>query len=502
MNLLSNKIIKEKLDDLEKKVENKILERNNFEFIKRMVEKCEDLQDAIDLCSIGTLYKNTGLYYDHKIEKKIDSIKYFKKNENLSFGKNPKHKLIIGDNYDILVNLQIEYKGKIDLIYIDPPYGMDENGEFAKTNYENRISRDNLLSMLRPRLELAKLLMSPEGIITCSIDDRNYAYLKCLFDEVFEEYNFVNTMVWHSNKSIMKGSKHIRKDHEYILVYAKNIDKTIFNKLSNKMEFSNPDNDPNGPWFSSNATYKLNPSSPNYYGIKLPNNEIIYRTWRFAKIDYDKGLIPLFFNGGNVPRIKLYEKDNNIKSSVPSTIIDDTITGILSEEGNLTTAKNELIEILGKDSFETPKPLSLMLYILNIMAKNDSIVLDFFAGSGTMGHAVLEFNRNTNSNCTFIMATNNELGELYPNGVAYDVTYKRLKNLMDSTVIQADSKWLKYNKSYNLPLLVIEIANEPKASTKIFEKVNEDLYGIAKLNNKEKIEWVCENFEKTALEID
>ncbi|GHU49544.1 hypothetical protein FACS189459_1360 [Bacilli bacterium] len=91
------------------------------------------------------------------------------------------------------MNLLITHKNKIDVIYIDPPYGCDDMGEFAKTNYENQITRDNLLSMLEPRLILAKQLLSDEGVIFCSIDDKNQAYLKCLFDDEFGERNFIST---------------------------------------------------------------------------------------------------------------------------------------------------------------------------------------------------------------------------------------------------------------------------------------------------------------------
>ncbi|GAD19653.1 DNA methyltransferase [Helicobacter fennelliae] len=101
------------------------------------------------------------------------------------------HKLIIGDNYPALLNLLITYREKIKMIYIDPPYGKDDLGEFAKTNYENAITRDNLLSMLKPRLEIAKMLLKDDGVLFCSIDDRNQAYVKCLFDDIFGERNFI-----------------------------------------------------------------------------------------------------------------------------------------------------------------------------------------------------------------------------------------------------------------------------------------------------------------------
>ena len=448
--ILENETIKNLVKDLERRVKDNILEKNNFDFLINLLSKAESVNEAINICSLGTTYKKTGLYFEKKLEKQTELDGYLVKNNELSFNNGGNsHTLIIGDNYPALKNLLITHRNKVDIIYIDPPYGMDDSGEFAITNYENRLTRDTLLSLLLPRLELAKQLMSPNGVIFCSIDDRNYAYLKCLFDDVFQEANYINTLVWHSNKSIMKGSKFIRKDHEYILVYAKDINQLQFNKLANNMKFSNPDNDPKGAWFSSNATYKLNPNNKNYYGIELPNGETIYRTWRFSKKDYEDGLVPLYFKGSNVPRIKLYESETMVNTKVPSTIIDDNQVGIIDDAGTLTTAKAELNRII-KSDFETPKPVSLIKYILEIAAQNNSIVLDFFAGSGTTGEAVLEFNRETKSNCKFILVTNNESGEYYPNGVAIDVTTKRLKRIMTGKCYDGfeDFAWNKTNLPY------------------------------------------------------
>lgn len=501
-NILKNETIKNLISDLERRVKDNILEQNNFDFLLKLLSKAESVNEAINICSLGTTYKKTGLYFEKKSEKETELIHYLKKDENLSFDVGgEKHKLIIGDNYPALKNLLIEYRNKVDIIYIDPPYGMDENGEFAKTNYENRITRDNLLSMMYPRLELAKQLLSSHGVIFCSIDDRNYAYLKCLFDDIFQEYNFINTMVWHSNKSIMKGSKYIRKDHEYILVYAKNKNDGlfVFNKLANSMMFSNPDNDPKGPWFSSNATYKTNPESTNFYGIKLPNGETVYRTWRFSEKDYKMGKIPLYFNGSNVPRIKLYECDINKNTSIASTIIPDEKSGIINDAGTLTTAKTELNKII-KSNFETPKPVSLIKYLLEIAAKNNSIILDFFAGSGTTGEAVLAFNKETKSKCKFILVTNNEKGDFYPNGVAIDVTSKRLKRIMSGKCYDGftDFEWIKKNSPYLNSLDVYRIETANVYDKNIFNKIDENIYGenFGK-NIRNKIDWVCKNFEQT-----
>ena len=167
--------------ELERRVEDKIMEPTNAALLKKLISNAEDDDEAMSIAELGTTYKRTGLHFDKRLEKMTSDIRYFKKNGALSFhtdDSKPTHKLIIGDNYEALQNLLIQYKNSIDVIYIDPPYAKDSMGEFAKTNYENAITRDNLLSMLYPRMMLAKQLLSDNGVIFCSIDDKNQAYAK------------------------------------------------------------------------------------------------------------------------------------------------------------------------------------------------------------------------------------------------------------------------------------------------------------------------------------
>lgn len=214
------------LKELQRRVDDKILEQNNYEILKKLIDKADSLDEAIIIAELGTTYKKTGFHFDKRIDRLTDTIKYFKRNEALSFetAKSKKHhKLIIGDNFPALLNLLIEYKGSIDVIYIDPPYGKDNMGEFAKTNYENAITRDNLLSMLYPRLMLAKQLLSDGGVIFTSIDDKNYAYIKILFDDVFGESNFIATFLWKKTDTPPSLSNKVRKKYEYILCYGLNV---------------------------------------------------------------------------------------------------------------------------------------------------------------------------------------------------------------------------------------------------------------------------------------
>ncbi|MCR4733704.1 MAG: site-specific DNA-methyltransferase, partial [Treponema sp.] len=168
------------IDEINKRVSDKILEKTNADLLIKLINNADSLDEAINIAALGTTYKRTGLHFDKRLEKMGNDIHYFKKNEELSFhtdDSKPVNKLIIGDNYQALQNLLIQYKNSIDVIYIDPPYGKDSMGEFAKTNYANAITRDNLLSMLYPRLQLAKHLLTDDGVIFCSIDDKNQAYV-------------------------------------------------------------------------------------------------------------------------------------------------------------------------------------------------------------------------------------------------------------------------------------------------------------------------------------
>lgn len=146
------------------------------------------------------------------------------KNDKLSFETDKddlNHKLIIGDNYDVLKQLLNTHKERVDVIYIDPPYAENILGKSADTNYNNSITRNDLLSMLSVRLKLAFELLKDSGVIFCSIDDRNQSYLKCLFDEVFDEKNYYGTFIQIKGNT-QNDSKRIQKNHEYILCYVKN----------------------------------------------------------------------------------------------------------------------------------------------------------------------------------------------------------------------------------------------------------------------------------------
>ena len=524
-NTMTNEIKKVKNDliaEIDKRIADKIIEKTNADLLKKLIKQAETINEAIMIAELGTTYKRTGFHFDKRLEKMTDTIKYFKKNEKLSFtqGKNAlTHKLIIGDNYDALQNLLIEYRGKIDVIYIDPPYGKDSMGEFAKTNYENAITRDNLLSMLYPRLVLARQLLNDNGVIFCSIDDKNQAYVKGLFDEVFGESSFVtNISVQLSTTQGMKvkaaQNGNIVKNGEYILCYSKDGHQNI----------------------AKHPLYDLRPRYDEHYSLYLNDNgEIGQLTelydYRFPKDCNNKKPMKL---------AEAYEKSEEFADIVRSHLADIVRSDKVGDfktteelkkgywkkvirngkEYLLTLDSNDAIRQLLrlKDSWgktdgyyqeeglrkirgdwwegfyidmgnvakegdvdfkNSKKPVRLIRQLIKMSSEKDSIILDFFAGSGTTGQAVIEQNKDDSGKRMFILATSDEKIENTPNGIGTDITATRLKNTISDN------------------LDVYDIATVAPYSEEPFTQIDETLYGKEKLGVNEKIKWVCENFEGT-----
>ncbi len=515
------------ISDLKTRVEDRILEPENLKLLSKLINQSETIQEAIEIAKLGTSYKRTGFHFDQKIEKLGGTIKYFKKNEKLSFtqkeAKNT-HKLIIGDNFDALQSLLISYKNKIDVIYIDPPYGKDDMGEFAVTNYNNAITRDNLLSMLYPRLVLARQLLSEEGVIFCSIDDKNQAYVKCLFDEIFGENNFVASAPRKTGAgaAAKRGDAELRKPYDYVLIYTAERSEAKFTKKKNGVK-EYPFNDEDGKYrlepfqaSGSDATRKARPNL--YYPIYVNNDNSLSLEngintkivilpekvknqdgrwmWRREKFEDSSNKFLQFYNGKIYRKVYFDENEDQSKYQVEKAFFDES--DFRNSEGTKL-----LKGILGKDVFNNPKPVNLIKHLIKLQYSNSFVVLDFFAGSGTTGQAVLELNKVDGGKRKFIVCTNNEITENNPNGIAYDVTSKRLKRVMTGSCYDGtnDFEWIKKNKPLGDNLDVYEIAevsnSEQRSGKTPFEVIDETLYGQPRLLPEEKIEWVCKNFEHT-----
>lgn len=536
----------ELIKSLKQRVEDGIIEQANADLIIKMIEKADSLTEAINIAELGTTYKRTGFHFDKRLEKMGDTIKYLKKNDELSFSDGSdamRHKLIIGDNYDALQNLLISYRGKIDVIYIDPPYGKDDMGEFAFTNYDNAITRDNLLSMLYPRLLLARKLMSERAVIFCSIDDRNMTYVSALFDEVFGERNKVGTLVWEKKKKPAFLAEFLANIKEYVLVYCKSA--AQFNGLIGEINYETE----TYPCINaSNARdvrtikkgIKSNYREKTYTipaGTTISDNtmNIVYLTdlvvkdgvvqkdfkvegnWRYSQdlmTQYSEDKELYITQSLYIRRIVSDPREKAMKDllprigSNPDLAYNDPISSdnlFESGWGSNEDADNEMISILGEQGiFSYPKPTRLITKLLLSTGMKDAIVLDFFAGSGTAGQSALQANIVDGGNRQFIVCTNNERSEKNPNGIALDVTTRRLKRVMTGTCYDgsSDFSWAEENDPLGGSLDVYDIesvANFEQGEGKSpFAIIDETAYGIPRFEKQgDKVKWICENFDNT-----
>lgn len=542
------------ITEINQRVEDKILEPSNAAVLTKLIEKAETSEEASIIAALGTTYKRTGFHFDKRLEKHMmtNTIKYFKKNEALSFGEakegEPVHKLIIGDNYDALNNLLVQYKNGIDVIYFDPPYGKDSLGVYADTNYDNAISRDNLLSMLYFRLQIAKRLLSNDGVIFCSIDDRNHSYIKCLFDEVFGESSYVTSLIIES--SVIAGPRRVPalqgsivKTAEYCLVYSLSGESKIIKNL--KYDYIDGFDNHYNNWIdSANNTiislrdlmfrtpdikkiferYELQINYDNLGKIIAVDNTIrnwlysnevsgsLYRKGDKENINADEYPFNVMFKIGNKWYVKTEDGVYNIfRYTDRIGKCDDYFEkyGERQVRGNLWKGFSSDGGNLDKEGFVSfkngKKPIRLIKQLIDSVCINpNAVILDFYGGSGTTGHAVLELNAIDGGKRTFILCQLNEKTTEAPNGIAYDITSKRLKRIMTGSCYGEKSSYKKPKdfKPYGGKLEVYEIAEventcDKKGETP-FDVIDETLYGKEKFSTmRDKIEWVCNNFEQT-----
>lgn len=337
--------------------------------------------------------------------------------------------LVQGDNLLALKALLPYYAGKVKCIYIDPPYNTGNEGWVYNDNVnspeikkwlgqvvgreaEDLSRHDKWLCMMYPRLALLKDFLSEDGAIFVSIDDNELQNLRGIMDEAFGARNFIATVIWQKVYSPKNSAKHFSEDHDYIVVYGKNADawkpRLVPRSEAQDKAYKNPDNDPRGPWKTSDL------SARNYYGagtysITCPSGRIIERPpqgryWvvaqeKFVELDADNR-VWWGKNGDAIPQMKRFLSEVK-QGVVPQTFWPYTDVGHTQE------AKKELVSICDfEDSasvFITPKPTRLLRRILELATDKDSIVMDSFAGSGTTGHAVLALNKADGGNRRFIM---------------------------------------------------------------------------------------------------
>lgn len=292
--------------------------------------------------------------------------------------------LVHGDNLEALAALLPYYKSRVKCIYIDPPY----NTGSAFTQYDDNLEHATWLSLLYPRLELLREFLREDGSIWISIDDDEQAYLKVMCDEIFGRKNFVASAIWEKKYAPQNDAKGLSDSHDYILVYANNIDHVKTNLLPRTEEmdkrYKNPDNDPRGPWKAADLTSKTLASGHSYC-IETPTGRKCYpaggRQWAPSYETYQtlRKENRLWFGktGNNVPSLKTF------LSEVQGGMVPKTIWK-REEVGDNQEAKKESVALLGLgNQFDTPKPERLIQRILQIATDEGDLVLDSFLGSGT-----------------------------------------------------------------------------------------------------------------------
>lgn len=345
----------------------------------------------------------------------------------------PNHILIEGDNLEALTTLSYTHEGKIDVIYIDPPYNTGNkdfvyNDSFVDSEDSYRHSK--WLSFMSKRLRIAKHLLSDRGVIFISIDDNEQANLKLLCDEVFGERNFVAQAMWHKNYASANDSKTFSSVFDYLLVYRKT-DKFLRNLLPRTEKqnhlYKYDSNDGKGRWRPDNLSVRT--YSANYdYPITNPNTGKEYnppkgRSWMTNKErveDWIKETRVYFgLDGKGAPQLKRY------LSEVQQGVVPTTYWSY-DECGHNDEARKELKDIFGHPPFDSPKPTRLIKQIIQVASTDkNTTILDFFAGSGTTLHAVMQLNKEDGGKRQCILVTNNE------NNICRDVTYERNKRVIN-----------------------------------------------------------------------
>lgn len=348
--------------------------------------------------------------------------------------------IIQGDNLHALKALMPLYGGKVDCIYIDPPYNTGNEGWCYNDNVnapllrawrrDNPVDNDDLLrhdkwcAMMWPRLQLLHELLSETGVIFVSIDDNEVHRLRCMMDEIWQERNFVAQFVWKKRTGANDAKNFISTDHEYILSYNKL--PTTFNGIAKDLKnYTNPDNDPKGSWARDNLTCnKTSAERPNlFYDITDPETGIVYKCNPNRVWVYEQERMQRVINEGKV----LFPKDRKgtpMYKRHKSELRSDKkpFGSVMGTKMGFVATKN-LREILGRQAFDHPKPHDLIKQLIAQATNKDSIILDSFAGSGTTAHAVLALNREDGGNRKFILVEMED-------PIANDVTAERMRRVI------------------------------------------------------------------------
>ena len=373
---------------------------------------------------------------------------------------------IEGDNLRVLKLLQQSYLGKVKMIYIDPPYNTGKDfvyhDDFSRSATEENLAAGNIdeegnrfrvnpntngrfhsdwCSMMYSRLLVAHSLLSEDGVIFISIDDNEVHNLRKICDEVFGESNFINCFMWLHGKG--KKDTWSRTLQQYVLAYAKgklNLP-TWRDKVFTEYEFQNPDNDPKGVWFSGSISFneeRSNPQHSNYYTIESPSKIVWTRQWQVS-FEEMQTLIQegdIFFgyppNYDAVPRLKIRPQEIDV---IPQNIFGDC--------GTSKSAENEVKNLLSGKMFDYPKPTLLIKKIINFSSSSDSLIVDFFSGSATTAHAVMQLNAEDGGKRKYICVQLEE--ETPEDSEARKAGYNTIPEIAKERIRRAGKKILEEN---------------------------------------------------------
>ncbi len=379
--------------------------------------------------------KKYGLVWEDKpedVEEQLrDNLPVFREVKDkaiLNGEDNPNHILIEGDNLHALTALTFTHEGRIDVIYIDPPYNTG-NKDFkyndSFVDKEDSYRHSKWLSFMSKRLEIAKRLLSDKGVIFISIDDNEQAQLKLLCNEIFYENNFVAELIWKKKQGGGNDSTNFVVEHEYVICYSKNIsflelgldsnhelDDALYPfRDENNIEYGLVTLDKSSIRFSESLVFEIKDTDGNIYLPRVVKGK--QSCWRWSKKKVEEEFNSLVFKNG-----KVYTKYYRPTGIVPKSILYET------RFGRTESGKDAIKELLGNAIFSYPKPVELVEHFIRLSLKKNKTILDFFAGSGTTLQATIRLNEEDGGGRQCILVTNNE------NNICEEVTYERNKRVI------------------------------------------------------------------------
>jgi adenine-specific DNA-methyltransferase len=416
--------------------------RNYADLTKAELIQLLDARDRRDATRFGLVWEANEIERDKALNQDFVSLDL---DHALSCGDAPWKNLIIeGDNFDALRYLRMTFAGRVKCIYIDPPYNTGNKDFVYNDHYvdkEDLWRHSKWCEFMFQRLTLAKDLLRQDGVIFVSIGDDEIHHLGMLMARVFGEANYVANIIWQKVFSPKNTAIHFSGDHEYLVVCAQNASEWRPNLLPRGLEaidrYKNPDNDPRGVWTSSDVSAR-NFYSLGTYAVSSPSGRVIEspppgRYWTVSKENFERldkeNRIWWGKSGNNMPRLKRFLSD--VKDGVvPQTLWSH------ADAGNTQEAKKELLDALqlqgNERVFSTPKPLKLIDKILRLATDKDSLILDFFAGSGTTAHAVHKLNKEDGGSRRVILVSSTEATTDEPGkNICRDVCATRLRRVIE-----------------------------------------------------------------------